>query len=129
MPRAALVALAFAALVAGCGGGTTKEEVPSPDTFECAIEGERWLVRFVEGEARLLAPDGSRTNLYQIAAASGVRYTNGMIELRGKGLDLALVADGTARRLVGCKPLMIPKEDPSPMLRMWQPPPPPPLGK
>jgi membrane-bound inhibitor of C-type lysozyme len=129
MPRATLVVLAVAALLAGCGGGTTKEEIPSPDTFECAIEGERWLVRFVEGEARLLAPDGSRTNLYQIAAASGVRYTNGMIELRGKGLDLALVADGVARRLVGCKPLMIPKENPGPLERIWQQPPSSPLGK
>lgn len=131
MQRAALATFAFAALLlAGCGGGSaTKEEIPSPDTFECMIEGERWLVRFVDGEARLLAPDGGRTNLYQIAAASGVRYTNGMVELRGKGMDLALVANGAARRLVGCKPLMIPKENPNPWLQMWQPPPPAPLGK
>jgi hypothetical protein len=129
MPRATLVPLALAAaLLAGCGGGT-KEEVPSPDTYECRIEGARWLLRFTDGEARLLAPDGARTNLYQVATASGVRFTNGLQELRGKELDLTLTSEGVARRLEGCKPMMIPKEDPNPWLRMWQPPPPAPLGK
>lgn len=123
-----LLAVLACCLIAGCGGGT-KEEVPSPDTFECTLDGARWLVRFTEGEARLLSPEGNRINLYQIAAASGVRYTNGMLELRGKGTELTLIADAFPRRLEGCKPLMIPKEDPNPMLRMWQPPPPAPLGK
>jgi hypothetical protein len=129
MPRAALVPLALATLLlAGCGGGT-KEEVPSPDTYECRIDGARWLLRFTDGEARLLSPEGTRINLYQIAAASGVRYSNGMLELRGKALDLTLVNEGVAQRVEGCKPVMIPKEDPNPWLRMWQPPPPAPLGK
>jgi membrane-bound inhibitor of C-type lysozyme len=128
MRRSTLALLAAAIVLSGCGGGT-KEEVPSPDTFECTYEGARWLVRFTQGEARLLSPDGERTNLYQIPAASGVRYSNGMLELRGKGTELVLISDGVARPMLGCKPLMIPKEEPSPMLRIWQPPPTPPLGK
>lgn len=129
MPRSAFaLAFAFAALLAGCGGGT-KEMVPSPDTFECTLDGARWLVRFTQGEARLLTPEGERINLYQIATASGVRFTNGMLELRGRGSELALVNDGVLRPMNDCKPLMVPKEDPNPMLRMWEPPPRPPLGK
>ena len=131
MPRPAIVPLAavLAAFLWGCGGGATKEEVPSPDTIECTLEGTRWLVRFTDGEARLLTPEGNRINLYQVASGSGVRYTNGLIELRGKGMELTLIADGAPRPLQGCKPLMVPKEDPNPMLRLWQPPPPTPLGK
>jgi hypothetical protein len=130
MPRAALLGLTIAALlVAGCAPEPVKELVPSPDTIECTMDGARWLVRFTDGEARLLSPDGNRVNLYQIATASGVRYSNGMLELRGQGMDLALFSDGSRRRLEGCKPLMIPQEDPNPWLRMWQPPPPAPLGK
>lgn len=130
MPRAAPapIVLALVAMLAACTP-PPKEEVPSPDTYECTMEGARWLVRFTDAEARLLAPDGARINLYQIPAASGVRFTNGMLELRGKGVELTLIDDGVARRLDGCKPVMVPKEDPNPWLRMWQPPPPQPLGK
>lgn len=126
---AAPLLLAFAVLLPACGGGGTKEEVPSKDTFECTLEGARWLVRFTDGEARLLTPEGQRINLYQVAAGSGVRYTNGLVELRGKGTDLTLTQADFTRQLQGCKPLMVPKEDPSPMQRMWQPPPAPPLGR
>ncbi|HEX4885634.1 MAG TPA: hypothetical protein VFX05_15930 [Casimicrobiaceae bacterium] len=132
MPRPPAVllapALALCAALAACGGGT-KEEVPSKDTFECMLQGERWLVRFTDGEARLLNPQGERVNLYQVPTGSGVRFTNGMLELRGQGTDLTLISDGFARRMNDCKPVMVPKEDPNPMLRMWQPPPPTPLGK
>jgi hypothetical protein len=128
--RLAAFALVAAALFAGCAPSPEKpEEVPSPDIFECTLEGERWLVRFTEQEARLLTPQGERINLYQIATGSGVRFTNGLIELRGKGTELTLIRDNFARQLVGCKPLMVPKEPTNPMQRMWQPPPPSPLGK
>jgi len=123
-------AIVAAALVAACAPTPEKiEEVPSLDTFECMLEGERWLVRFTDQEARLLTPQGERINLYQIVSGSGVRFTNGLIELRGKGTDLTLIRDNFARQMVGCKPLMIPKEPANPMMRMWQPPPPSPLGK
>jgi membrane-bound inhibitor of C-type lysozyme len=111
LPRAALV-FALGALAA-CAPPEKPEEVPSKDTFECTLDGERWVIRFTEGEARLLTPSSERVTLYQIPAASGVRYTNGIVELRGKGMELALVSDGTARALAGCKPVMVPKEEPS----------------
>ena len=123
-------ALVAAALAAACAGSPEKpEEVPSPDTFECMLEGARWLVRFTDQEARLLTPQGDRINLYQIASGSGVRFSNGLIELRGRGTELTLIRDNFARQLVGCKPVMVPKEPASPMMRIWQPPPPSPLGR
>ncbi len=127
-PSPALVLVASVLVIlSGCGGGT-KEEVPSKDTIECTIEQARWLIRFTDGEARLLTPDGQRINLYQVAAPSGVRFTNGLMELRGQGMELALTSEGIARRLEGCKPLMVPKEDPNPMRRMFEPAPRSPLG-
>ena len=107
------VLLAALGAVAACAAPEKVEEVPSKDTFECTLEGERWVIRFADGEARLLTPSGERVTLYQIAAASGVRYTNGIVELRGKGMELTLIGDGVARPLAGCKPVMVPKEAPS----------------
>ncbi|HVF65451.1 MAG TPA: hypothetical protein VNE58_15800 [Casimicrobiaceae bacterium] len=119
-----------AAVLAACVGTPEKpEEVPSKDTFECRLEGERWLVRFTEQEARLLTPQGERINLYQIASGSGVRFTNGIVELRGRGSDLTLIRENFAREMVDCKPLMVPVENPNPMMRALQPPKPGPLGK
>ena len=65
---AAAVAIARGDLRHGrCAPAPEKpEEVPSPDTFECTLEAERWLVRFTDQEARLLTPQGERINLYQI---------------------------------------------------------------
>ena len=125
----AAFAILAAALVGACAPPEKPEEVASPDTFECTLEGERWLVRFTDQEARLLTPQGERVNLYQIVSGSGVRFTNGLIELRGKGTELTLIRDNFARQMQGCKPVMIPKEPASPMMRMWQPAPPSPLGK
>lgn len=133
MPRRSLPPLSaclVAALVAACAAPEKPEEEPSKDTVECTLEGQRWLIRFTENEARLLTPGGERINLYPIATASGSRYSNGLIELRGRGsTDLTLIRENFARQLVGCKPVMIPKEDPNPMRRMFQPPPPVPLAK
>jgi membrane-bound inhibitor of C-type lysozyme len=106
------------ALLAGCAGPEKKEEEPSKDTFECTLRGDRYVIRFADGEARILTPDANRIVLYQIAAASGVRYTNGIIELRGKGTELQLVQDGFARTLDDCKPVMVPKQEPSLLDRM-----------
>lgn len=105
-------------ILAACATDAAKEMEPSKDTFECTLQGDRYLVRFTEGESRILMPDGTRVVLYQIAAASGVRYTNGMIELRGKGTELQIVRDGFARSLEGCKPVMVPKQEPSWVDRM-----------
>ena len=53
-------------------------------------------------------PDADRVVLYQIPSASGVRFSNGKLELRGKGTDLQLVRDGTATQLVDCQPFPVP---------------------
>ncbi|HVE48158.1 MAG TPA: hypothetical protein VNG69_00910 [Casimicrobiaceae bacterium] len=123
-------AIVLCVVLAACAQPEKPVEEPSKDTFECQLEGQRWLIRFTDGEARLLTPTAERINLYQISTASGLRYSNGLVELRGRGMDLTLVRDGFARQLVDCKPVMVPKEkEPHPMLRMFQPPPPAPLGK
>jgi membrane-bound inhibitor of C-type lysozyme len=120
--RRAIAVVALAA-IAACAPSEKPQEVPSKDTFECSLDGERWVIRFAEGEARLLTPGSERITLYQIAAASGVRYSNGLLELRGKGMELQLIRDGFARKLDGCKPVMVPAEAPSPF--PWLNPPPP----
>jgi membrane-bound inhibitor of C-type lysozyme len=110
-PRAiALLAAAFAAFAAGCASEPSKEEQEAAkNTFACLLGGERLVVRFDAGEARMLMPGGERIVLYQIPAASGVRFSNGSLELRGKGTDLQLVGDGRATPLVDCKPYQLPK--------------------
>jgi membrane-bound inhibitor of C-type lysozyme len=117
------VVLAVLGILAACTPPEKPADVPSKDTFECTLEGERWVIRFTEGEARMLTPGSERITLYQIAAASGVRYSNGLMELRGKGMELQLIRDGFARRLDDCKPVMVPQEAPSPF--PWLNPPPP----
>ncbi len=88
----------------------SKDEVEAAkNTISCQLAGERLVIRFDTGEARLLMPAGDRVALYQIPAASGVRYSNGSLELRGKGMDLQLVRDGTATPLAGCEPYQLPK--------------------
>ncbi len=55
-------------------------------------------------------PGGERVNLYQVPSASGVRYTNGSIDLLGKGADMRLARDGGAPvPMMGCAPLVPPK--------------------
>jgi membrane-bound inhibitor of C-type lysozyme len=79
------------------------------NTFACLLAGERLVVRFEAGEARLLLPTGDRVALYQIPAASGVRFSNGTLELRGKGTDLQLIRDGNPMPLADCQPYAAPK--------------------
>jgi len=102
-------ALAVATLAA-CSASPSKEaEEAAKNTVACQLAGERVVVRFETGEARMLMPGGDRVTLYQIAAASGVRYTNGLMELRGKGMELQLVRDGTVATLEGCRPYAPPQ--------------------
>ena len=83
-----------------------EEQEAAKNTFACLLAGERLVIRFDAGEARLLMPDGDRVALYQIPAASGVRFTNGNMELRGKGMDLQLVHNGVATPLNDCQPFV-----------------------
>jgi membrane-bound inhibitor of C-type lysozyme len=109
--RMALVVAAVAAFAAqGCADKPSKEEQEAAkNTFACKLSGERVVIRFDAGEARLLMPAGERVVLYQIPTSSGVRFSNGAMELRGKGTDLQLIADGSIVPLVDCKPYELPK--------------------
>jgi len=109
--RIRLLFIAVAALAAGCQSGPSKDELEAAaKTIDCARADERIVIRFDEGEARLLMPDGTRVILYQVQVASGLRYTNGLMDLRGKGFDFTLVRDGYVSTLT-CKQYEIPKKD------------------
>lgn len=96
-------------LCTGCAMPPSKEELEAAkNTFACDYNGERIVIRFDVGEARLLMPDSNRVALYQISAASGVRFSNGNIELRGKGMDLQLVNNGVVTPLKECQPFAPP---------------------
>ena len=82
------------AVLGGCKTGPTQEEIEAAkNTVDCERPGERIVIRFDEGEARLVMPDGTRVVLYQVPMASGIRYLNGLMELRGKGMNLELIRD------------------------------------
>ena len=99
-----------AVLVCGCADSPSKEaQEAAKNTFACQLTGERLVVKFETGEARLLMPDGDRVVLYQVPVASGVRYTNGNLDLRGKGMDLQLIRNGNLTRLADCQPYLPPK--------------------
>jgi membrane-bound inhibitor of C-type lysozyme len=90
--------------------GPSKEDIEAArQTIDCERPGERGVIRFVEGEARLLMPDGTRVVLYQVPSASGVRYINGLMELRGKGMDIELIREQAAVHFA-CKQYEIPKK-------------------
>jgi len=113
MPRSRplLPLMLAAAAVAACQQqGPTKEELEAAkNTVDCERAGERIVIRFDEGEARLLMPDGTRVVLYQVPSGSGIRYLNGLMELRGKGMDLELTREQSTAHMK-CKPYEIPKK-------------------
>jgi membrane-bound inhibitor of C-type lysozyme len=110
-PLRACVGVLLATLLgAACSNMKGKEEEEAAkNTIACQLTGERLLIRFDIGEARLLMPGGDRVALYQIPAASGIRYANGDLELRGKGMELQLFRNGTALALADCQQLVVPK--------------------
>lgn len=109
-PARGFLALVVAVTLAGCMTGPSAEEMEAArKTIDCDRDGERIVIRFEEDEARVLMPDGTRLILYQVSVPSGVRYLNGEMELRGKGLELQLVHNGVAGMLK-CKPYEIPKK-------------------
>jgi membrane-bound inhibitor of C-type lysozyme len=106
-------AIVIAAALAGCADKVSKEEQEAAkNTYVCLLEGERLVIRFDMGMARMLMPSGDRISLYQIPAASGVRFSNGTLELRGKGTDLILLDATTATEvaLTQCAPYSAPKQ-------------------
>ena len=114
MPRRIISSLApLVALLAlaACQQGPTKEEIEAAkNTIDCDRQGERIVIRFADAEARLLMPDGTRVILYQVPSGSGIRYLNGLMELRGKGMDLDLTREQTAVRM-HCKAYELPKKE------------------
>jgi len=105
-----LLVLLAAACLSACEHKPSKEEEEAAkNTFACKHAGQRLVIRFDAGEARMLTAAGERITLYQVPVASGVRYSNGDIELRGKGEDLTLIEFGTAIKLEDCQPYSAPK--------------------
>ncbi|HXX85143.1 MAG TPA: MliC family protein [Casimicrobiaceae bacterium] len=101
------LAMLLAACVAACEHKATRdEEEAARNTFACKLAGQRLVIRFDADlhEARMLTAAGERVTLQQIPTASGVRYSNGNTELRGKGEDLTLIEFGTATKLEDCQP-------------------------
>lgn len=108
--RVALPAALATVLACGCADTPGKEEQEAArNTFACTLSGERLVVRFDAGEARILMPGGERLVLYQLPTASGVRFSNGTVELRGKGVELQFMTDTSVTPLVDCKPYVLPK--------------------
>ena len=105
--RTLFIAFAALALVACENPMKKKEEEIAKSTFACSYNGERFVVRFAEGEARMLLPELQRVTLYQLPTDSGVRYSNGTMELRGKGTELQLIRDGVVTPLKDCEPYAI----------------------
>ncbi len=110
-PRLVALALAFAVplvMMACAEYEKKKQEEASKDTFACQLNGERLVLRFTDGEARMLMPNAQRVTLYQLRSGSGVHYSNGMMDLRGKGMELTLSQDGVSVALMNCLPYLLP---------------------
>jgi membrane-bound inhibitor of C-type lysozyme len=111
-PRALDVAMVavLAVVVGACAESPSKEaQEAAKNTFACQLAGERLVVRFDGDEARLLMSNGERIVLYQVPTGSGVRYTNGTFDLRGKGMDLQIIRNGNPTPLADCQPYVPPK--------------------
>jgi membrane-bound inhibitor of C-type lysozyme len=110
MPRYVIASLAIL-LLAACKTGPTKEELEAvKNTVDCERPGERIVIRYEDGEARILMPDGNRVVLYQVPSGSGIRYINGLMELRGKGMEVDLTREQQATHFT-CKAYQLPKKD------------------
>jgi hypothetical protein len=102
---------ALTLLMSACAGGPSADEIEAArKTIDCEGNGQRILVRFEEDEARVLMPDGvTRVILYQVSTASGIRFLNGDMELRGTGADMQLIQHGDAIKFK-CKQYEIKKQ-------------------
>ena len=109
--RSFLLLVAASALLVACENPMKKqEEEIAKSTFACQLNGERFILRFAEGEARVLLPGAQRVTLYQIPTGSTgslVRYSNGALELRGRGAELTFIADGVPTPLRDCEPYAV----------------------
>ena len=103
-------ATALALVLTGCEHKPTKEEEEATkNTITCQLAGERLVIRFDYGEARLLTAAAEKITLYQIPSGGGTRYSNGKVELQGKGMDWMLTELGASTTLESCKQYAAPK--------------------
>jgi membrane-bound inhibitor of C-type lysozyme len=101
---------ALALVTTGCEHKPTKEEEEATkNTITCQLAGERLVIRFDSGEARMLTAAAEKITLYQIPSGAGTRYSNGNVELRGKGMDWTLTELGASTTLESCKQYTAPK--------------------
>jgi hypothetical protein len=86
-----------------------EEEEAVKNTFACKLNGERLVIRFDVGEARMLTATGEKITLYQISTPNMLRFSNGNLELRGNIPNLSLIEYGVAAKLDDCQPYAAPK--------------------
>ena len=111
MMRAVLGCALVALALSGCLDNPSKEEQEAAkNTIVCHLQGERVVIRFDTNEARMLMPGGDRIVLYQVQSVEGLRFSNGDLELRGKGTEFALIDHRTAVQapLADCAPYSLP---------------------
>ena len=113
-PMRFLIAVCIALALGACADKASKEEEEAAkNTFVCQLQGERLVIRFDASEARMLMPSGDRVVLYQVPStqAQGVRFSNGSMELRGKGTEVTLIdrVNAVQTELTGCVPYSLPK--------------------
>ena len=101
---------ALALFATACEHKATKEEEEAAkNTITCQLAGERLVIRFDSGEARMLTSTSEKITLYQIPSGGGTRYSNGNVELRGKGMEWTLTELGASTTLESCKQYAAPK--------------------
>ncbi|MDR0250530.1 MAG: hypothetical protein LBI35_04355 [Burkholderiales bacterium] len=107
-----LCATAMLVALSGCDAlsKSRNEEQAIKNTVDCVYQDERLLVRFDRDEVRILMPDGERIYLYRMPSSRGVLYTNGNLELLGKGTDITFGPAGGVAKLV-CKPYEVEDKD------------------
>jgi membrane-bound inhibitor of C-type lysozyme len=110
MQRSLAILALTAVVCAACETGPTKEQIEAAkNSIDCERPGEHLVVQFGNNEARIIVPGTETVVLYQVPSASGVRFMNGSMELRGKGLEIELIREQAATHFT-CKPLEIPKK-------------------
>ena len=114
MMRAVLGCALVALALSGCLDNPSKDVLDvSLKWFVCFLYGVRVVFRFFcfdTNEARMLMPGGDRIVLYQVQSVEGLRFSNGDLELRGKGTEFALIDHRTAVQapLADCAPYSLP---------------------
>ena|SRR5215472_1543889 len=109
-----VIAVGLAVALSACAEKASKEEEEAAkSTFVCQLQGERLVIRFDGSEARMLMPNGDRVILYQVPSTTGtVRFSNGSMELRGRGANVTLIDNINAVQhdLTDCAPYSLPKQ-------------------